>query len=339
MIRKGAINAVYRVGIVGCGGIAQVHSAVLNLLDETQLIACADIRLDRAQDMAEKYQCHAYESLDAMLENEQLDAVHICVPHYLHVPMALQIAEKGIAVFMEKPPLITREQWPMLEKAAELATLGVCFQNRFNPNVQKAKQLIENGSYGKIKGARAVVTWRRDSSYYVDSGWRGKWATEGGGVLMNQTIHTLDLLIYLLGKADTVNARMSNHHLQGIIEVEDTVDAYLTLQGKPVLFYATTAYVQDSSVLMEIALENATLRLEDDALEIRTREGIQRITFDLPKFLGKSYWGTGHQICITEFYHCMQEKRPFLNRLDAIRDTAETVLQIYEQGKINLLRG
>lgn len=327
---------MYRVGIVGCGGIAQVHSAVLNLLEETELAACADIRMDRAQAMAEKYHCHAYSSLTEMLEQEQLDAVHICTPHYLHVPMALQIAQKGIAVFMEKPPLITREQWPLLEKAAELTNLGVCFQNRFNPNVQKVKELLESGTYGEIKGARAMVTWHREEPYYVESGWRGKWETEGGGVLMNQTIHTLDLLIYLMGKPDMVDARMSNHHLKGIIEVEDTVDAYLTLQGKPVLYYASTAFVKDASVLIEIVLDGAVLRLEDDALEIRTEQGTERLTFNLPKFLGKSYWGTGHQTCITEFYRCLREKVPFINRLDAIRDTAEAVLQIYEQGKKDL---
>ena len=327
---------MYRVGIVGCGGIAQVHATVLSGLEETALVACADIRPERAQIMAEKYQCHAYFSLEDMLDGEQLDAVHICTPHYLHVPMALQIAKKGAAVFMEKPPLITREQWPQLEQAAAMTNLGICFQNRFNPNVQEARRLIASGQYGVVKGARAMVTWHRTAPYYLDSGWRGTWETEGGGALINQTIHTLDLLIYLLGKADFVEARMSNHHLKGVIEVEDTVEAYLSLQGKPALFYATTAYVQDEPVLLEIALEKATLRLESDVLEIRTRNGAEQKRFVLPKGLGKDYWGTGHQACIEEFYRCMKEEEPFLNRIDTIRDTAEAMLQIYEQSKKDL---
>ena len=327
---------MYRVGIVGCGGIAQVHATVLSSLEDAHLVACADIRPERAQAMAEKYHCQAYSSLTEMLDQEQLDAVHICTPHYLHVPMALEIAQKGAAVFMEKPPLITRDQWEQLERAAELTNLGVCFQNRFNPNVQEAKRLIESGEYGTVKGSRALVTWRRVASYYVDSGWRGTWETEGGGALINQTIHSLDLLIYLLGKADHVDAHMSNHHLKGVIEVEDTVEAYLSLQGKPALFYATTAYVQDDPVLLEIALEKATLRLESDILEIRTRSGVEQKHFVLPKSLGKDYWGTGHHPCIEEFYRCMKEKEPFMNRIDTIRDTAEAMLQIYEQGKKDL---
>ena len=110
---------MYRVGIVGCGGIAQVHAPVLKQLSEVELVACADIRTERAQAMAEKFGCKAYASLEDMLANEQLDVVHLCTPHYLHTPMAQMLAEKGIAVFTEKPPVISREQWDALKEAAK----------------------------------------------------------------------------------------------------------------------------------------------------------------------------------------------------------------------------
>ena len=324
---------MFRVAIIGCGGIAQVHAAVLNKLPETELIACADIRFERAQAMAEKYGCRAYESMDALLDAETPDAVHLCTPHYLHAPMAKAAADRGIAVFSEKPPVISREQWSLLEDAAARVPFGVCFQNRYNPNVEEAKRLIREGVYGALLGGRAFVTWKREIPYYRDSGWRGAWATEGGGVLINQSIHTLDLLVQLLGKAERAETHMANHHLKGAIEVEDTVEAYLILGGHPVLFYATTAYTTDAPVLIELHLEKAVLRLESDALEIRTKDGAERKTFEVEAALGKGYWGTGHPACIADFYASIAEKRPFRNDLASVKDTADLMLTMYEQGR------
>lgn len=327
---------MYRVGIVGCGNICQVHSIVLDRLPQTQLVACADIRLERARAVAEKYHCNAYASLEEMLDHEQLDAVHLCTPHVLHTPMAELVASRGIAVFTEKPPVIDREQWAALEEVAKKVPLGICFQNRYNPNVQETRRIIESGEYGEVKGARAFVTWKREVPYYTESGWRGYWKTEGGGALMNQTIHTLDLLIYLLGKADFVEATLANHHLKNVIEVEDTVEAYLLLQGKPALLYVTTSYIEDSPVLLEIALERATLRLEEDHLLIKTKDGVERRTFVTPETLGKGYWGNGHYTCIDDFYCALSQQRLYENRLDNVRNTVDTMLQIYEQGKPQL---
>lgn len=327
---------MFRAAIIGCGGIAQVHASVLHTLPDTELIACADIRPERAAAMAEKYGCRAYPSMDALLENERPDSVHLCVPHYLHAPMAKAAADRGIAVFSEKPPVISREQWQLLEEAAAKVPLGICFQNRYNPNVEEAKRLIASGEYGKLLGARAFVTWKREAPYYLDSGWRGTWATEGGGVLINQSIHTLDLLVQLVGRPERAETHMANHHLNGTIEVEDTVEAYLVLGGKPTLFYATTAYSQDAPVLIELNLEGAVLRLESDALEIRTGKGTERKTFEVPATLGKGYWGTGHTACIADFYQSIAEGKPFRNDLDSVRDTADLMLTMYEQGRASL---
>ena len=322
-----------QIGIVGCGGIAQVHAASLDKLPQLHLAACADIRPERAQAMAEKYGCHAYASMEEMLDHEKLDAVHLCTPHYLHTPMAEEAARRGLPIFSEKPPVISREQWAALEKVAQKVPLGICFQNRYNPNVREAQKILASGEYGALVGGRAFVTWHREAPYYLESGWRGTWATEGGGVLINQSIHTLDLLVRLMGSPEKVEARMSNHHLADVIEVEDTLEAYLILGGKPALFYASTAYTQDAPVMIELHLEKATLRLEEDALFIRTPEGTQRRTFQGPETLGKGYWGNGHITCIADFYDSLATGRPFQNNLDSVRDTMEAVLQMYEQGR------
>ena len=329
---------MYQVGIVGCGGISRVHSAVLDQLPETHLAACADIRPERAQAMAEKYGCHAYSSLEDMLAHEKLDAVHLCTPHYLHTPMAALLAEKGIAVFSEKPPVISREQWATLEEAAKKVPLGICFQNRYNPNVREAKRIIEAGEFGAVVGARAFVTWKREAPYYTESGWRGTWATEGGGALINQSIHTLDLLVQLMGAPSLVEAHMSNHHLKGVIEVEDALEAYLLLGGKPALFYASTAYTQDAPIMVEIQLEQATLRIEETWLDIRKDGQTERRDFAVPQALGKGYWGTGHLTCIRDFYHSLATGEHFQNDLESVRNTAEAMLQIYEQRKKDLIK-
>ena len=320
-----------RVGIVGCGGIAQVHAAVLDRLESTALAACADIVPERAGAMAAKYGCRAYASMEAMLSAEELDAVHLCTPHHLHAPMAEAAAGRGVAVFTEKPPVIDRSQWQQLRRAAALAPLGVCFQNRYRPNVRRLRQLLREETFGAPVGARAFVTWRREAPYYRDSGWRGTWATEGGGALINQSIHTLDLLVWLLGAPQAVEARLANHHLRGVIEVEDTVEAYLVLGGKPAVFYATNAYTQDAPVFLEVQAERATLRLSGDALEIVRDGDVRRETFPQPQTLGKGYWGNGHLPCIEDFYRCLAAGAPYGNDLASVADTVEAMLQIYEQ--------
>ena len=324
---------MFRVGIVGCGGIAQVHAAVLDRLEETRLAACADIVPERAAEMAERAGARAYGSLEEMLAAEKLDAVHLCTPHYLHAPMAEKAAEAGVAVLTEKPPAISREQWETLEKAAKKAPIGVCLQNRYNPNVQEARRLMESGAYGSVLGARAFVTWQRDASYYTDSPWRGAWATEGGSALINQAVHTLDLLVTLLGKPEAAAGSMSNRHLKNVIETEDTVEACLTLGGHPALFYASTAYAANAPVLLDIQMERAVLRLEGEEMEIRRAEGVERRVFPQPETLGKGYWGNGHFPCIRDFYRCLALGTPYPNRLETARDTVMLMLDLYDQGK------
>ena len=331
-----------KAAIVGCGCIASVHAQSIVKLEKAELVGFADIRKERAKEFAARYGGRAYGSLEEMVACERPDVIHICTPHYLHVPMAVYGLSQGANVFMEKPPAISKEQWEQLCRAAEdsQGRIGFCFQNRYNPSVQMARKLITSGKAGQIKGGRGLVTWSRSREYYEDSDWRGRIRTEGGGALINQSIHTLDLLGYLLGKPHYADARMANHHLAGVIEVEDTVEAYINYEKANASFYATTAYCDDAPPIIEIVCEDMTLRIEEPDLTLRYKDGrIERPTLeqfglesDAP--IGKSYWGKGHAACIGDFYECLENGTRFHQDLEGVADTLQLMLAVYESAKI-----
>lgn len=325
---------IFRCAIVGCGSIAQVHAEALSRLEGVQLCACADVRPERAQAMAKTYGCEAYSSLENLLEKENLDSLHICTPHYLHTPMAETALSKGTAVFTEKPPVISWKQWEQFQLLEEKGYLSVCFQNRYNGSVQFIKNLLSSGKAGAILGARAFVTWARDSAYYTESGWRGNLETEGGGVLINQSIHTLDLLGELLGRASWAEARVANHHLKSVIQVEDTMEAYIDFNGIPALFYATTAYAENSPVFIELCCEQGTLRMEETFVKCFWKDGTQEEKdFSGPEAFGKGYWGSGHSRCIEEFYERLRRKEAPPMPPSAVKNTAELMLCLYESAR------
>lgn len=323
-----------RCGIVGCGGIARVHAGVLSRQETARLAAFADIDLSRAEAFAGEFGGSAYSSLEEMLDHEALDVLHICTPHYLHVPMAKAAAARGVHVFTEKPPAMDRAQWAEFEKVSGVR-VGVCFQNRYNPSVAYLKELLASGRPGAILGARAFVTWHRDAPYYTESGWRGALATEGGGVLINQSIHTLDLLIQFLGRGQVLGASLANRHLRGVIEVEDTLEATLDFGGRTALFYATTAHCTDAPVLIDLVCENASLRLEGEEAAVRWGDGrVERQDFSqAAEAGGKAYWGSSHGRCIGDFYQRVLAGEPFQNDIRGVADTAALMLDIYEQAR------
>lgn len=338
-----------KVGIVGCGSIAKIHVWALSQLENVQITGFADIELQKAKKLSEEYSCgknfhsneynsNEYNSLESMIENEKLDVVHICTPHYLHVPQIIQVVKAGIAAFSEKPPAISMEEFEYLEKICEnlrgRARIGFCFQNRYNKTVALAQKIIKNGEIGELFGARAFVTWRRDEDYYKTE-WKGKKSTEGGGVLINQAIHTLDLLLQFMGKPEKVEASVHNHHLKGKIEVEDTVEAWLSFaEGKRACFYASNGYVSDAPVFLELECRNGTVSIMDKCILFSKKNKMPEIISvgqDEKKGIGKDYWGNGHFECIKDFYDSLLTERKFQNNLEGVKTTMQTMMKIYEQ--------
>ncbi len=199
-----------KVAVIGCGNIFLVHADAIVANTNADLIAVVDINKEKALTVAEEYDCTFYTGHQQLLDEEDIDVVHICTPHYQHAPIALDFLKAGVDVLVEKPLAINIEQAEQMIAAAEEydRRLGVVFQNRFNENVLKTLELLSTGSLGEIKGIKGVVTWFRDKDYYEQADWRGKFATEGGGVLINQAIHTLDLLQLFAGKVTAIQGHV-----------------------------------------------------------------------------------------------------------------------------------
>ena len=152
--------------------------------------------------------------------------------------------------------------------------------------------------------------------------------------MINQTIHTMDLLVYLLGRPLEVEANMGNHHLKGIIEVEDTVEAYIRFSGSAACFYATTAFCLNSPPLIEIICEKMSIRIEEMDVTICHRDGtVERPAFQRQEALGKKYWGTGHRDCIADFYQSLEATSTFALELPQVLDTIKLVLAAYQSAK------
>lgn len=182
--------------IIGGGAIHAIHAEALQQLPNVRLRAIAETDINKGRQLAALYDCHFYHDYREMLWDDAIDVVHICTPHYLHKPMILAALAAGKHVFCEKPAVMRALDVAEIETALAHARgkLGICYQNRLNPTSLAMKQQLQEGVIGKMLAMKAVLTWSRGGSYYTASPWRGKSATEGGCLLINQAIHTLDLM-------------------------------------------------------------------------------------------------------------------------------------------------
>ena len=320
-----------RSAIIGCGRIAPIHARAMMQTEGLALTACADINPEKAAAFAEEFGLEAFTDYRELLAVAKPEAVHICTPHHLHVQMAEEALNRGIHVILEKPAAISKDSFYHLVQVQEHsgAQIGICFQNRYNAAITHLKDRLDNGEGGAVLGARCFLTWKRGQDYYSD-GWHGRRETEGGGVLINQAIHYMDLLVHLLGPATDVQAAMHNRHLQGVIDVEDTLEAYIRFQDAPVLFYASLAYSADAPILMEIDCEHATYSLSGEELTITTRDD-QRSMADHSRLPdgGLPYWGSSHKLLIADFYQSIQKKQPFPITPSSVQDTMALVYGCY----------
>ncbi len=313
------------VCIVGYGGIGTTHAAALEKVQQAVLTAVCDIDEAARKRCLEKYTVAEYADFDTMLADESIHSVHICTPHYLHFIMIKKALAAGKYVVVEKPVTMTRREFDELLTLEGLDRVCVVFQNRYNVCVEAFRRIIESGELGEVKAARGIVTWYRTDQYYASADWRGKWATEGGGVLINQAIHTLDYFNYLAGGIASVQANMFNYSLQDVIEVEDTFTAAFRLKnGSRGIFFATNAYGRSPVPTFEIVFEKGSVLYTDKKLLVNGEVAAE----DESLVVGKDYWGNGHEALLRHFY----DEGSYFRVADAA-NTMETMFAMYDSAK------
>jgi predicted dehydrogenase len=212
-----------RIGLIGCGKVGHIHAAALTGIDGAEFIAACDVSAERAQSFAAKYKVRPFTDVGIMLREGDVEAVVIGTPHPLHAEPAVRAQEAGIHVLVEKPMAATLADCDAMLAAARKsgATLGVISQRRFLPPVQRMRHAIDSGKIDEpALGIFIQYSWR-DAAYYQSDPWRGKWDTEGGGVLVNQSPHQLDLLLWFMGPASEVTGYWGNLNHPSV-EVDDT---------------------------------------------------------------------------------------------------------------------
>lgn len=293
-----------KVAIIGLGTVSPVHKKAIEDSEFAKLVAVCDIDKDK-KSMVEGV--NFYTDIEEMLDSEKLDCVHICLPHFLHFPAIVKCAKKGINVFTEKPLTLNYEEATKLFDLEETyhIKIGVCLQNRYNATSIKLKSLMQSKDYGKFLGSKGLVTWSRTMDYYNAAPWRGKINLAGSGVLMNQSIHTLDLLSYIGGDFDKINAKVTNFTLP-LTEIEDTVVAHLKYKDSEAtsIYFATIGYCTNSNIEIEMVFEKASFKIFDKKLykyDIATSERELICEDKNPEGL-KHYYGASHFFAIDSFY-------------------------------------
>lgn len=331
-----------RVGIIGCGNVFPMHAASVVAREDAELVAVCDVKQDRADQKAELYQCRAYYDYLEMFEQENLDVIHICLPHNLHAPVTIAATKKGIHVLTEKPMAIHYQDAVEMIEAAKKAdvTLGVIFQNRYNPGSQLIKKMLEAGDLGAIKSGKLSVTWDRSDEYYQNSDWKGTWEQEGGGVVIDQAIHTMDLMRWFVNSdLKYIDASISNRAHE-LIEVEDAAEGVIAYQnGIVTAFHAINYYTYDAPVEIELHCEKgiakmvadqATVTLDNGQVFIADNNPLETFTYEDGV---KGYWGVSHVKQINNFYDTLVGKSQLDIPAEEALKTQEMISAIYQSGK------
>lgn len=225
------MTADLRVGVIGCGRFGTIHAEAAAALPGVTLAALSSRTLVRAQALAERFPgAKAYESVERMLAEQELDAVLIATPHKQHFEPAMQAVRAGVAALVEKPLTTSLAEAHELVVAAEEAgvALGTVFQRRFFPAAVRMHEAIERGRLGRVVAAELVALLGRDRAYYEQDDWRGSWAGEGGGVLLTMAVHYIDMLSWMLGTPTSVYGRWDTLKHGDYIDVEDVAGAVVT---------------------------------------------------------------------------------------------------------------
>ncbi len=256
-----------KFGIIGCGVIGPTHATAIAAVPEAQLVAVTDLDPARAQSLAEKHGATPYTDIEEMLDRAELDVVDVCTPSGLHGEHACRVMRSGRHVIVEKPMEITSPAMDQMLRVQEETgvKLAVISQHRFDAASQQAHDLVTEGALGRLVLGNAHVPWWRAQTYYDSGAWRGTWKLDGGGVLMNQSIHSIDLLQWMMGPVCGVHAYTDT--LAHRMETEDVAVAVLRFaSGALGTIAATTGAYPGVTTRIDVFGDKGSAVIEDDRL-------------------------------------------------------------------------
>ncbi|MHB8994147.1 MAG: Gfo/Idh/MocA family protein [Armatimonadota bacterium] len=335
----------YGFGVLGCGLISDTHLDAIRLLPNAEIIAVCDTRKESAQAKAEKYGCDYYTDLAKMLERDDLHVVNVVVPSGLHARLGIQCCEAGKHVICTKPIDITLERIDSLIAAAERngVLVGATHQSRGFSVYKRVKQAVDEGRLGKLLYGSAIVPWFRSEEYYSD-GWHGTKALDGGGALINQGIHYIDLLLWMLGTPKKVFGWAENLGHQSL-EVEDCANAVIKFEnGAQGLIQGTTCTYNGHPHRLELHGTKGNITITGDEIALWEIEGEETIVCrDAGQAGGSANPALGmqgeavqaHVEQIGDLLSAIEEGRqPSLNGQEA-RRAVEMILAIYRASETN----
>lgn len=310
---------VNRAAIIGWGDVAIIHHEAINTIEGVDLVGVVDTDPACRERAAEMLGVPVFATVDELVDAVAPDVVHVTTPHHQHITPSLQALARGVHVIQEKPLAASIEDGQRLVDAAaalDPATdpkVGICFQNRYNVSSQEMRRLLDSGELGAVHGAYASVVWTRTADYYKAKPWRGSREESGGGLLINQAIHTLDLVQWFMGDVVDIAGHVATNKFGDVIEVEDTAEMLLTHEsGLKTSFYATLTAPQHRPVEIELDCENAYVSLRN-GLTVHWKDGRAPDVYEERKVPsgGRSYWGVSHELLIRDFYDRVDEPEPF----------------------------
>ncbi|WP_415853312.1 Gfo/Idh/MocA family protein [Sinomonas sp. G460-2] len=343
-----------RVGIVGCGNIADNHYQSYSELPGVQVVGVCDVDLARAERFAaERGIAHAVQSVSELIA-VGVDAISVCTPHPTHEMVVTEAATAGVHILCEKPVAIDLASAERMVQAAERngVTLGVVFQRRYWPGAQALRAAIDDGRLGRPMLGHCQVLVHRGADYYDTAAWRGTWAADGGGVLMTQAIHNIDLLQWFMGEPVEVSAKAGTFVLGGSIEVEDTAAALITFASGAVATLTATVAASPSlgSRIVVTGSNGATVNVTEypegadavnDLWAVRGEErtidvfadGIQE---DIPVADINARLVPLHKLQVADFVEAVREGRaPGVSGREAMK-SLQIILAIYESARTGL---
>lgn len=258
-----------KIGIIGIGTIADVHAQAINASDNMELLSAYSRNKENVLRFSKKYNIQGFTDWNKFINDQELDVVSICTPNGTHLDYGEKAAEAKKHVIVEKPIEVTLERAQKLINACKKndVQLAIIYQSRFMDNMQELKDLLDNNGLGKLFMGDAYIKWYRSQAYYDSGAWRGTIELDGGGVLINQAIHTVDLLQWLMGDVDTIYGQTGTftHNL----ECEDNAVATLRYKNGAIgVIQASTSVQPSQSRKIEIHGEKGSVLIDGDKVTI-----------------------------------------------------------------------